>query len=987
MKELCCFIVFVSVKFIYGVGFIISFSLDGQGQEMTSRIYTERDGLPSSLVYGTYQDNLGYLWIGSNDGLSRFDGKYFTNYGQSPGMPLLMDSHLRLWYATSRDIFELKEEKFINYAFSDSGNIRWVFKVVETKQGNIWALTSAGVYQFNSNQWQKVELYPGYENHPCRSIVETREGLYINYGDLLVLRKQDSTYRIIGDLKTPAYYYNELTLSAGKILISTLDGICAIINERLVKLPGQLGRLKGLYVYFHDSKKRCWVASAEMGLTLLPQGDTNNFISIYRTSPGSLISSINEDSQGNIWVTTGNGLIKFSEKGFKIFDIENITRKNFLCNVLQPPTGPLLINNGSLTLHTYQNGIFASKKLKNSGKTPLPNNELIIDNYAFDDKGRQWYYVRGFALTMQDGHKVYEQSKQLTHLGDEVFDVAFDTYRKKILVAVRTQNIPCQFNDSSYSALPVVNSIEVRGNIMRLHQCANGTILFATDRGLVYSVDKQNICKLQLNEFNTKGIIRKFCNDPSGDTWIIYADKGLRRYSWYKDSLIFKQQLTKADGLSTDNVTDLCFDNKNNLWASTNSNVTVFSKGDSTSNKKAYQLVSFFNAEDLQTEGGIGGRLTKDSKGNIWYFSNRHLVCFYPSKIIYNSTVPSIQIENVELNLRQTKWTDYTDSVSGIFQLPYNPKLSHNNNTLGFYFKGISSSGTEGIKYSYQLEGLENLWSNPTSNYFVSFVKLPPGKYIFKVKAQLPNTEWSDPASFSFEIKKAFWQTWWYFLLWALVILASIYSVFRYRFLQKIKFLEMRNRISQDLHDEIGASLSGINLLSQVAAEKLQNNNPAEASEFLGKVKNYSQDVIEKLSDMVWLFNPQNDGIEKILQRLKYFAMSIASSKDATMHFSTGKGTEVINLSIRQRKAIYLVSKEAINNAVKYAECMNIYFHLTPKGPGWKLEIRDDGKGFLPTANKNGNGLKNMYARADEIGARFKIQSNEGAGTIIVMEL
>jgi two-component sensor histidine kinase len=588
---------------------------------------------------------------------------------------------------------------------------------------------------------------------------------------------------------------------------------------------------------------------------------------------------------------------------------------------------------------------------------------------------------------MQDGNKVYEQSKQLAHLGDEVFDVAFDTYRKKILVAVRTQNFPCQFNDSGYNALPVVNSIEVRGNIMRLHQCANGTILFATDRGLVYSVDKRNICKLQLNEFNTKGIIRKFCNDPSGDTWIIYADKGLRRYSWHKDSLIFKEQLTKADGLSTNNITDLCFDNKNNLWASTNSNVTIFSKGDSTSDKKASHIVGFFNAEDLQTEGSIDARLTKDSKGNIWYFSNRHLVCFYPSKIIYNSTVPSIQIENVELNLRQTKWTDYTDSVSGIFQLPYNPKLSHNNNTLGFYFKGISSSGTEGIKYSYRLEGLEDLWSKPTSNYFVSFVKLPPGKYIFKVKAQLPNTEWSDPASFSFEIKKAFWQTWWYFLLWAMAISAGIYILFRYRLMQKIKLLEMRNRISQDLHDEIGASLSGINLLSQVAAEKLQNNNPAEASEFLGKVKNYSQDVIEKLSDMVWLFNPQNDSIEKILQRLKYFAMSIASSKDATMHFSTGKGTEVIDLSIRQRKAIYLVSKEAINNAVKYAECANIYFHLTPRGQGWKLQIRDDGKGFLPTANKNGNGLKNMYARAEEIGARFKIQTSQGAGTTIVMEL
>jgi nitrate/nitrite-specific signal transduction histidine kinase len=305
---------------------------------------------------------------------------------------------------------------------------------------------------------------------------------------------------------------------------------------------------------------------------------------------------------------------------------------------------------------------------------------------------------------------------------------------------------------------------------------------------------------------------------------------------------------------------------------------------------------------------------------------------------------------------------------------------------ISIYFKGISSSGTDGIRYSYQLVGLENSWSTPSSNDFVSFARLPPGKYVFKVKAQVPISSWSQPAEFSFEIKKAFWQTGWFYMVIAVIVSAGIFILFRYRLVQKIKLFEMRNQVSQDLHDEIGASISGINLLSQVAAEKLQNNKPEEASEFLVKVKNYSQDVIEKLSDMVWLFNPQNDNIEKLLQRLKYFAISIASSKNATIHFSTGKETEIMNLSISQRKAIYLVSKEAINNAVKYAECMNIYFILTSQGKGWKLQIRDDGKGFLATEN-NGNGLKNMYARAEEIGAKFNIKTDQGTGTIITMEL
>ena len=197
----------------------------------------------------------------------------------------------------------------------------------------------------------------------------------------------------------------------------------------------------------------------------------------------------------------------------------------------------------------------------------------------------------------------------------------------------------------------------------------------------------------------------------------------------------------------------------------------------------------------------------------------------------------------------------------------------------------------------------------------------------------------------------------------------------------------MRSQVSQDLHDEIGASMSGINLLGQMAAEKLEQNKPVEAAAYLLKVKNYTQDVIEKLSDMVWIFNPQNDSIERLLQRLRSFTFSIAASKNIQVHFVTDKESEILNLSIRQRKAIYLISKEAINNAFKSAECTNIYYRLTASGAKWQLRIQDDGKGFIPAEHTDGNGLQNMQARADEIGAKFSINSKPGSGTIILLEL
>ena len=116
----------------------------------------------------------------------------------------------------------------------------------------IWSLTSAGVYQLDSKKWTKIKFYPGYDDHPCRNMIETKDGLYINYGDLLVLRKPDGVYKIIGTFKYPGYYYNDLTASAGQIFVSTPNGIYEIINEQLVKLPGPLGRLKGLYFYYRD---------------------------------------------------------------------------------------------------------------------------------------------------------------------------------------------------------------------------------------------------------------------------------------------------------------------------------------------------------------------------------------------------------------------------------------------------------------------------------------------------------------------------------------------------------------------------------------------------------------------------------------------------------------------------------------------------------------------------------------------------------------
>jgi len=949
---------------------------------MSARVYTVKDGLPSTNVIGTFQDKLGYLWVSTAEGSCRFDGKSFSTYGLSDSRTAMvfMDSHSRYWSASSLGVFEYRKNKFISYPNPDSARVRWSFGIMETKEGLIWSLTNAGTYQLDADTWRKIKFYPGYDDRACRNIIETKDGLYINYGDLLVLRKPGGGYKIIGPSKEPGYYYNTLSASAGQIFISTLDGMYEILNEQLIKLPGPLGRLKGLYFYYRDSKKRFWIGNSPAGLRMIPDGDTTNLVFVHKIAIGRGVSHINEDKQGNIWVTTGNGLIKIYEMGVKIFDLPSIIGKNVLFNVFQPPSGPLLINDASFTLKTFENGVFNNKKLYNKGSSPLPGNEFIVDNYAFDDRGRYWYYIRGFALALQDGDNVYEQGKQLAPLSDEAFDVLWDAYRKKIIVAVRTQKFPCQFNDTSYGVLPVANNIEVKGNIMRLHQCANGIILFATDEGTIFSIDKQNICKLQLNEFGMHGSVRWFFNDPSGDVWIIYNRRGLRRYGWQKDSLVFKEQLNKANGLSTDYVTSMCFDNKNNLWACTYSTVAVFSKKNNTLNSGAYQIVGFYNAEDLQADRGFGPRLTKDNKGNIWYFSSNYLICLYPDKINYTPHIPSIEIENVELNFRETNWPDYVDSLSGIFQLPYDLKLSHANNTIGIYFKGISSSGTDGIKYSYQLEGLENIWSNPSSIDFVSFVKLPPGKYIFKVKAQLPNTDWSKPATFSFTIISPFWMRWWFIGLCVVMLTGIIYSIYKYRINQLKKLLAIRTKISQDLHDEIGSTLTSINILSKVSQNNIEKDK-LKASELLQKISEQSADMQQSMSDIVWSIRPDNDKMENLVIRMREYLGQTVEARNMLVQFSADENVLNKTLSMQHRQHIFLIFKEAVNNAVKYSEGKTVSVFLGRENSDIRLSVKDDGSGFNASRITSSSGLKNMHARAKELNGILHIRSEAGFGT------
>jgi signal transduction histidine kinase len=192
------------------------------------------------------------------------------------------------------------------------------------------------------------------------------------------------------------------------------------------------------------------------------------------------------------------------------------------------------------------------------------------------------------------------------------------------------------------------------------------------------------------------------------------------------------------------------------------------------------------------------------------------------------------------------------------------------------------------------------------------------------------------------------------------------------------KMQGIRQNISKDLHDEVGATLSGIKVFSQLAVDR-----PANSTEYLDKIKNYSEDMISKMSDIVWSINPINDSFEIIMNRLQHTAKTIAAVKNIDVVFSIDEELKKKIVDMQIRKNIYLIAKEAINNAIKYAACKNIMVTLAKENEMALLQIIDDGIGFDPLNANDGNGLRNMNERAKDINATFNIESGNPLGTAI----
>ena len=321
-------------------------------------------------------------------------------------------------------------------------------------------------------------------------------------------------------------------------------------------------------------------------------------------------------------------------------------------------------------------------------------------------------------------------------------------------------------------------------------------------------------------------------------------------------------------------------------------------------------------------------------------------------------------------------------------------ELAPNQNQVQIDFIGLGFGTGEGLKYSYMLEGADRDWNTPAEQRSINYANLSPGTYRFMVRAVSADGIVSkSPATVSFSIIPPFWQRWWFVMLATIFLGLTIYTTYRYRVARLLELERVRTRIATDLHDDIGSGLSRVAILSEVIKQQMG----AGAEQFvpaLTEIAESARSLVGSMRDIVWAIDPRRDDLSNVIIRIQQFASDVLESRNIEWDFQGPPELEKIKLDSEQRRHLFLIFKEAINNIARHADCKCVSLNISVAHNLLVAEIRDNGRGFAGPQNahsstngRGGHGLENMRSRVADLGGHLSIDSTPGQGTLLKVNI
>jgi ligand-binding sensor domain-containing protein len=1003
------------------------------------------EGLSQSSVYDIIQDKKGFTWMSTQDGLNKYDGITFQVYRDEPfdtnsissnnTGPLLCDGKGRIWAGTANhglNLFIPSKEGFRHFAagtgkndlssniitalYEDANGTVWIgtanglHRMVEKGNGEhvqfsfertflktnpedsvpdkfikaimsdgnnmLWVGTYSGLFKFSLSQkylsdppvtWFSSRNKRIADNIVTALAVDNSGSIWVGgRNGINIIRYPGETISLLtkdNSSMNSNQVSNLFTSTQGDIWTGYNDrGIQVVRNSSIIsgqplfeKVPvaNQLQVLNnGNAISFREDRITpgvIWVGfNAGGAVRLIPV--TKKFITNdLANSPisTSFVTGIIKDNNNTIWIGTQNGLLNYDRttREYKLIrpseHLKNKAAEDYI-------NGPVPVKNGEVIFGCGAN-LFRAQK--SAGKILIKSISLpaeIKDNYirtvTTDAYGNIYVVLR---------YSVYK------------FDIATELFSP--VVKIENKNkledkayfLSCYYVDHSGNHwLGTSSGLE----FFPVARVNNSEVL---SKPVTYYHNQKDTTSLRNQN------ILSIAEDKNHNIWIGTMN-GLTRVVTEKGRKQFRNFSTH-DGLKNNVIYAIIPDDKSgHLWLSTNNGLTEF-------NPRGFAVATYDVKDGLQSNEFNSYAAYKAPDGEMFFGGIQGYTSFYPDQILRDHSTPSVSITNIKFDDNRTlNLADLEESK--VIDLKYK------DNSFTVNFVGLHYVDPQKNQYAYKLEGFQSDWTYAGNSTRVNFSQLPPGKYIFRVKAANSDGEYNPEGDkFVINIKPPFYKTIWFYLLIAMFIAAVLWGLHKYRLSMKLAQIreveKIRRATAADFHDELGHKLTIISWFAEILKKKI-GPEQLELRPHLDKIIETSGTLYHTMKDMLWAMDPDKDSVYDLYSQIREFGQELFDNTGVLFE-ATDISEELKQriISPAHKRHVLLIFKEVMHNSLKHAHSTSTNLELVRDENMVKFRFRDNGTGFKMNGHNVGNGLNNVKRRAQMIHARIDIHS-EGNGTV-----
>ena len=935
-------------------------NVTAQQQYLFSHLHV-RDGLASETVNAVQQDDKGFIWIATNNGLQRYDGSRFLTFqhkdADKNSLPysrvtwIKKDLHNRLWL--------LIEDNRIGYFNTNTFTFHEVpirasaddlhkldGRLFTDSLGNVmFLLSTGGIYTYNQQHDEFASSYNPFQlpknwkpvwfsyNHQYKNYwIGCIEGLVkYNVSKRTISYRNhnpdnDSIINALSDLQVVMQPYLD---RSGTFWVAswpfpkglTITSYDAKTNIRQEWQKAVLALNKGSYfevtTIYEQQNGDVWFTGAALFARF--NREKNGFDYMRDNLPGEFslhydgVNSITEDREHNVWVCSNQGLYRFNPDA-QLFHTYVNKPYNKDTTYLPDVSDFVQLKNGVFVVSTWGNGLFAYDSSFKSIKQDFIEQGIKLA------EGMDWSIIQRKNGDIWRGHQggylfIYSDSSKTTKLlKPEIFKQS--TIRQVVEdmngnVWLGTQSgmvVKWKADSNVFVAMQKFNSpvhrlyVDKKNNVWACLRTDGVACINSTNGNIIHRYTTNNLPGKRLMVSNANDIVQY------NDSIYFIASGTVNVLNIHNDSIRFINPKRRS---FSNTVTALAIDKEGTLWVGSGSGIFNI-------NMKTEVASSYDESDGLQPFGVHEASSYVLPNGMIAFGRSHDFVVFDPYKIRATDLVPPpVAITAFTIMNNSLLVDSLTKQTSNEF--PYDK------NSVTVQFSALTYQNQYSIYY--RLKGLDKDWILSTDNE-ARYTYLPPGDYTFEVFAQNANGLKSKQITqIQFTIKTPFWQTWWFYCLLALLVVTLLFWYDKERMQRKAALQLMRSNISDNLHAEVNNALQDINILSEIASIKAEKE-PAQSKNYISEINYKSRNIITVMDDMLWSINPANDTMQKFIVRAKEFAASISYSNNAVVNVESDKHVSTLKPDMKLRHELMMIYKTSLNWLVNEMQSKNTTVQL-----------------------------------------------------------